>query len=108
MYTDLGLEVGLLLGSDYGQGLLPEPSNISVRFSLSLSLLNISLTKSLLTLYLTLHPASLDDLFLLKQQSGYDHHHALSDLSQFSIEFSTSDTNSQGQVSRADKIFLQA
>ena len=28
-------------------------------------------------------------------------------LSQFSIEFSTSDTNSQGQVSRADKIFLQ-
>ena len=28
-YTDLGLEVGLLLGSDYGQGLLPEPSNIS-------------------------------------------------------------------------------
>ena len=28
-------------------------------------------------------------------------------LSQFSTEFSTSDTNSQGQVSRADKIFLQ-
>ena len=28
-------------------------------------------------------------------------------LSQFSTEFSTRDTNSQGQVSRADKIFLQ-
>ena len=78
-YTDLGLEVGLLLGSDYGQGLLPEPSNISVRFSLSLSLLNMSLTMSLLTLYLTEHPAGFDDLFLLKQQSGYEHHQALSE-----------------------------
>ena len=58
-YTDLGLEVRLLLWSDYGQGLLPEPSNISVRFSLSLSLLNMSLTMSLLTLYLTEHPAVL-------------------------------------------------
>ena len=51
--------------------------NISVRFSFSL--LNMSLTMSLLSLYLTEHPAGFDDLFLLKQQSGYEHHQALSE-----------------------------
>ena len=32
---------------------------------------------SLLTLYLTEHLAGVDDLFLLKQQSRYEHHEAL-------------------------------